>query len=165
MRLAVSGSIAIAASLLTMPAQAETLALATAPGFAPAFHAVQGNMTIDEHVPRGETVKAWSRMITVQRFAGLGKIPSPGFIAEFAKRYMAACPRSRTSAVVMGLEGGVRIDCPRAAATGQPETVLARAINGPRDMHVVQVSYRTGLLMPKDAQWARQYLGSARVFP
>jgi hypothetical protein len=155
--------LAVAAAALASPAAAEKLALPPAPGFIAGHHATQGRLTIDEYVPRGESVQRWTRMITVQRISGLGNVPAPQFVAEIAKRYVAGCRGKATGlAVPFGAAAGARLDCPRNPMTGAPETLFIRAIPGGGDMFCVQIAFR-GIPMPRETQWARDYLGRVRL--
>lgn len=156
-------ALALAAAALASPAAAEKLALPPAPGFVAGYHASQGNLTVDEYIPRGESVQRWTRMITVQRIAGFGRVPPPQFVAEIAKRYVAGCKGATGMAVPFGTAAaGARLDCPRNPMTGAPETVFIRAIPGGGDMLSVQIAFK-GIPMPRETQWARDYLGRVRL--
>lgn len=103
---------------------------------------------IEEYVQRGETAERWTRMLTVQRFAGV--IARGGTVDEWQRNFAAsgaaACP---------GLEIGriarfgarrpqlqFRAVCPRNPATGQVEVMFVQAVTGDADLHVVQIAFR-----------------------
>jgi hypothetical protein len=155
---------ALSAGILVAPANAQHLTMPAPPGFVLAYNASQGRNLVREFVPQGQTVDNYATMISSHRMAGLGRVPSPQFIAEWAKRYIARCPRSTAVAVPLGSAGGIRVDCLHHPATGRPETVIARAINAGPDMFLVFVTFRF-MPMPHDTQWARDLLGKIAVSP
>lgn len=151
------------AALAAAPALAEQIMAPPTPNFVVGYNAQNAEMQMVELVPKGQTVQAWTTMITTQRMIGM-KAPAATFLAEFSKKMSAACPRGGATAVPMGSSTGLRYDCRMNPATGKMETTFVRAINGANDLYVVQVAYRT-LAMPKEAGWAREYLGNVRLMP
>ncbi|WCT75286.1 hypothetical protein PQ455_08735 [Sphingomonas naphthae] len=148
---------------LAAPALAERIMAPPTPNFVVGYNASNAQMQMVELVPKGQTVQAWTTMITTQRMIGM-KVPAATFLTELSKKLSAACPKGSATAVPMGGSAGLRYDCRMNTATGKMETTFARAINGPNDLYVVQVAYRS-LAMPKEAGWAREYLGNVRLMP
>lgn len=145
------------------PAAAQRLTMPSPPGFVLGYEGRQGANLVREFVPRGETVKNYRRMISSHRLAGMGRVPGPTFVANWAKAYIARCPGATAAAVPFGrTAAGIRIDCRRHPATGRPDTVIARAINAGPDMFLVFVTFRY-LPQPREAQWARDQLGAIAV--
>jgi hypothetical protein len=133
------------------------------PGFVPGYSARQGRQTLVELVPKGQTVKNFTRMITLQTAPVPRGMTEQNYIAAFAKGYIARCPRAKAIVVPMtNRAAGVRIDCPRHPATGQSETVFARAIAMPPEMAIVHYTSKA-FVLPKEAGWAREYLGRVAV--
>jgi hypothetical protein len=129
---------------------AERIYVPGEPGFVMGYQAANAEQSIQEWVPSGETVEAWTRMLTFQRFTGLvqrGR-PGPALLEWIAGRIAAACPGARSSAVtrsiVLGRESAMLVTrCPLNPATGKPETTFYRAITAASDVHVAQVAFRS----------------------
>ncbi len=156
---------AIAALPVALPAQVpdRQVFLPPAPGFVPGYSAKQGRQSIIEFVPKGETVKKFTRMITLQTLPAPRGMTDAQFLAGFTKTYLSRCPRAKAIVVPMaGKQAGVRIDCPRHPATGQPETVFARTIAIAPEMAIVQYTSKA-FVLPKEAGWARDFLGRVTV--
>ena len=77
--------------LLAMAAPAaERMVLPVAPGFVVVHRETAQTGSIEERVPRGETINKWSRMITLLR---LNTSSSPEtYLADFGNRVSGACP-------------------------------------------------------------------------
>ena len=141
----------------------ETVALPDLPGLELGFEEARGGSYIREWVPRGETVQAWTRMVTLQRFAGFfangGTLQS--WAAAATSGIPASCPAARLDGPHFRAgEVELRLDCPRSRATGQPETLIMRAMAGRRDLHVVQAAMRR-TPSPADLVWARGVVAGA----
>ena len=146
-------------AVLAGPAAAASVSLPVPPGYVPKYsHESHGQMIV-EFTPRNESVTHWTHMITLVSAPGQGRIPPPAYVAEFAKRYVAGCPGATASAVPMGREAGVRIDCARSG-----ETVFARALSAGAAMQLVQVAIK-GLVLPREAAAARSFLGAVALKP
>jgi hypothetical protein len=154
---------------LTLPGMAlaaaaggERIVAPALPGFVVGYTASDATRSIKEEVPKGETVQAWTRMVTTQRFGGLAAKVTP---AVYAKNIVAgipqACPGAAVSPVAALTVAGrpaarFQVDCPRNAQ-GQAETFILLAIAGKADMHVKQVAFR-GRKTAADLTWARTFL-------
>lgn len=134
------------------------------PGFVVGHSLARGGSSIEERVPQGETVHKWSRMVTVQRFAGvaLNMAPAP-YLQNIADNLLPrSCPGARASevrtfAVAARPAAQMRVTCPLNPQTGLPETFYMRAIAGAQDLHVAQVAFRS-VPSKADAQWAEKHL-------
>jgi hypothetical protein len=150
------------------PAAQERLVAPALPGFVVGYTAANAQQSIREEIPRGETVEAWSRMITTQRFVGTARAATP---EVYARNTMAgiprACPGARVSPVTgLRISGRAaaqfQVDCPRSAG-GRPETFILLAIAGPSgDMHVKQVAWRGGTT-PQGLAWGRNFLAGVAL--
>lgn len=148
---------------------AEWVGQAPLPGLVIAYHrAGQGSLII-ERLPRGETVRRWTRMVTNQRFAG--EIAAGGTVdrwhAGFIRNLSRSCPGFRASVPArLRIEGRPALEmrgvCPRNPATGQPETFFLRAIAGRTDLHLAQIAFHS---VPSAAEtaWARGHLASVTL--
>jgi hypothetical protein len=145
------------------PAGQERLAAPALPGFVVGHTAANGQQSIREEIPRGETVQAWSRMVTTQRFAGVARKANPEtYVRNTLAGLPGACPGARISpvsslSVSTRAAARVMVDCPRSAG-GSPEFFILLAIAGPSgDMHVKQVAWRSKPTR-QDLWWASNYM-------
>lgn len=154
--------------LAAAPASEESLTAPPLPGFVVGYSAANAEQSIREEVPQGETVQAWTRMITTQKFAGVAERLTPadylGIVAEALPR---SCPGGKTTPVgtltVLGRSAArIRADCPLLAATGKPETFFMLAIAGASDMHVKQVAFRR-LPSRADEAFVAEFLSGVRL--
>jgi hypothetical protein len=150
------------------PAQPKDEWLGQAPlaGFAVGYRAAENGSAIVEWVPQGETVDHWTRMVTVQRFAGIGA-RLRFWVDTFPPNLARSCPGAVVSRPVYSeslgrQQAAFRVDCPRNPETGQPETFLLRAIAGAADLHSLQVAYRH-VPSAQEIEWAERQLASARL--
>ena len=164
MRLAAIGltALTLAAGDVAAAQSAEHLAAPALPGFVVGYSAGNAQQTIREEVPRGETVEAWTRMVTTQRFTGLAQRTTP---AAYAQSVLAplprACPGAGISPVANLIVAGrptarFQVDCPHSAG-GRPESFILLAIAGRSDIHVKQAAWRGGTT-PATLSWGRQFI-------
>lgn len=156
------------AALAAAPA-GERLMAATPTGFVSAFSAQQGQMTIEERIPRGETVEHWSRMITVQRFAGIAQLGSRHLLERIADGLKQACPDGAATPIGDSVIDGrtvstMRADCPLNPQTGKPETFFAKVFTGATDLYSVQFAFRS-TPGAADIAAAQAYLSSVALCP
>lgn len=163
-----SVSIAFAALLAwAAPALAKDGALSAAalPGFVLGHEANTATIDFAEWVPQGETVQAWTQMVTMIRLDKFGTSPQQ-FNQQMKDLMTKACPGATISedrlAEVDGRPAArFRADCPRNPVTGKPEVLFHLAIAGPSDLHIRQVAFR---YQPSadDVRWADEILSSTR---
>lgn len=141
---------------------AEHLAAPALPGFVVGYSAGNAQQSIREEIPQSETVEAWTRMVTTQRFTGLAQRTTP---AAYAQTVLAPLPRACPGAAIspvanLTISGrpAVRfqVDCPRSAG-GRPESFILLAVAGRSDMHVKQAAWRGGTT-PAMLNWGRQFI-------
>lgn len=126
-----------------------------------------GGASIEERVPRGETVEDWTRMITIQRFPNPAGLSGEELLRRMAEGLVGSCPGGRFSTIAATTidsrpASAMRGDCPRNPATGKPETLFARATAIAGFLHIAQVAFRrvpTGT----DAGWAERILSGLRL--
>ena len=104
-----------AAALMLLPAVAlaapaqrggEIVSFGTPPaGFEIGYRTSQGEQTIVELVPRGQTVQNWERMVTLQTFAGNAQSVSD-FRRAVSDGWRSACPGGNTINLSEGQENG-----------------------------------------------------------
>lgn len=122
-------------------------------GFAAVFENAKENFYIREAVPRGETAKAWTQMITVTGAKGLAGAPnySPqGHAGRIADGFKKACPGSFAARGIgamkfgdqeafVALAGCGTVD---TGAGGHGETALIVAVKGDADGYTIQWAER-----------------------
>lgn len=165
----VSTALALTIFMASAAPAKERLVFPPEPGFILGFDKANAAQSIQEWVPKGETVERWSRMLTFQRFMGTiqrGQTPA-GLLEWISGQIKVICPGAQVSAVTpaegFGRTGArLKSHCPLNSATGKPETTFYRAFAGPTDMHVAQVAFRS---VPNAAgeAWARTYLDKVLV--
>lgn len=141
------------------------LSAAALPGFVLGYENNDAAMDFAEWVPKGETVQAWTRMVTMIRLEGLRVTPQQ-FNQMMTDGLTKSCPGATISDVSTADIGGrpaarFRGDCPRNPATGKPEVLFHLAIAGQNDLHIRQVAFR---YQPgaDDVRWADGVIGSTR---
>ena len=156
-------ALAAAGTALAAPV-IERLASPTLSGFVVGYTAGDLTRSIREEVPKGETVEAWTRMVTTQWFAGLTARATP---VEFAENIRAGLSRSCSGAAVTPVtalkvagRSAIRFDadCPNNGK-GQRERFMLLAVAGSRDMHVKQVAFR-GAASSQELAWAKAFLAA-----
>ena len=161
---------AIMAAMAAFPAAAQTsggehIGQAPLPGFVLAHRVEGGGSLIEERIPQGETVEAWTRMVTVQRFAGASqRLRASDLLANIQNGLRTSCPEATTTAIsgetISGRRAArMRADCPLLAQTGLPETFVILVIEGSSDLHVAQVAFRR-VPTAADLAWADRHLAS-----
>ena len=145
---------------------AETVGQAPLAGFVVGHRLERAGNLIEERVPAGENVNAWTRMVTVQRFAGIAsRVSAVAYLENLRTNLLPqGCPGAvalpARAVTVSGRRAArLRADCPRNPATGLPETFLMLAIEGASDLHVAQVALRR-VPSAADIAWAERQLAS-----
>jgi len=151
MRMPLMGLAAVAALMSSTPVlaqlQDENLLAGVPEGFEVGYQASQNGMVIAEFVPKGETVEAWSRMITVQVFRGLPNADGDQLASNMQQGWETACAGSDVGRADAGTVNGYEwvawhFSCPLNPETSLPETMWLRAISGADALYVVQYAYR-----------------------
>lgn len=153
---------------IAQPVAREDLVAPALPGFVVGHEVGNERGGIREEIPRGETVQAWTRMVTTQRFTGLARIKPPTvYVRDSLAGLPAACPGARVSPIVAlrvsaAPAARVQVDCPRSAG-GRPETFILLAVAGPSGtMHVKQVAWRGGTT-PQGLAWGQSFLAGVAL--
>ena len=103
-------------------------------------------------------------MFTTQWFAGLtARITAVDFTRLMARNISGACPGTRvTTPHELAISGRsaaqIQANCPRLAATGNPETVMMLVVAGEQDIMVRQASVRS-VPAADDLEWSEAVLG------
>lgn len=145
----------------------ENLLTELPPGFKVDYQAEQGNQTITEMVPDGETVEDWSTMITVQVYLGQNNITPTQAQDTLTNDWFNACENSETYPVADGAENGYdfvlwQLYCPLNPSTQKVEYTYMKAIAGNDSFYLVQVAFRYEPTEVDVTQWMR-YLKEVQV--
>lgn len=102
---------------------------------------------LQEYVPGGESVSAWSLMMTVREFPRLAGADPAAFHANLIQGLLAACPGAQHAEVTATVERGAPVHillagCPVSPVTGGEEWFLSKAIGGQGALYNVQGAWR-----------------------
>ena len=135
------------------PVFGQLVRISTPAKFVAAFENTEENFYIREAVPRGETVNAWTQMITVTGSKGMATVAnfSPQKLAaSIAFGFKKACPESFAvkdlgetkfggQDAYMAVASCGKVD---ASADGHSETALIAAVQGAADAYTIQWAER-----------------------
>ncbi len=124
----------------------ENLLVVIPGGYELAYNQKTDQGEINEFVPKGETVEAWSEMITIQLLPA--RNDNATFYATFDSLAKQACTDGSTHVVATTTENGYPIKvfqlmCPTNLQTGMGEVTFIKTIEGNDKFYVVQKAWRT----------------------
>lgn len=136
-------------------------------GYKVDFQTRQGNMLLTEMVPRAQTVKNWTEMLTTQIFLGMKNATPEQFQTQMEKSWLVACKDGSVTSITKGEENGYafsiwRQTCPLNQSTGKPEVTFFKAIKGNDSFYLVQKAFKFEPSKEQVVQWMR-YFGSVMV--
>ena len=137
------------------PIYSQLLMLTLPSPFVPAFENSKDGGYIQEMVLKGETVNAWSQMITVTGAKGLAANPNltpQQFLLMIGDGFRKACPETFSGSLLGDFKVGrhdafaLFASCGSLASGGKPysESALMIAIKGQADYYSVQWAERAG---------------------
>ncbi|MEA2951809.1 MAG: hypothetical protein QOJ96_1329 [Alphaproteobacteria bacterium] len=165
-----------AAFTVMSPIYGQLVRFSTPSNFVAAFENVNGGSYIREAVLKGETVKAWTQMITVtgaKGVAGNPKVTPQSFAVSMAAGFKKACPDTFAvepfGAVKLGDQDGfvAVVGCGRIETTADKhgETALIIAVKGSADYYTIQWAERAPSSADKpaidEAKW-KERLGKLK---
>jgi hypothetical protein len=147
--------------------EAENLLTGLPEGFELGSQVREGVMDMSEFVPVGETVRDWTRLITIQVFKGEGDAPIQLFAESLQQGWNSACADASNARLAEGFVNGYpyadwRFICPLSPHTDKPEAMWMRAVSGNDAFYVVQYAYRVAPTPEREAE-ARTYLEGVSV--
>jgi hypothetical protein len=143
----VSAGIAFLIAVCTAHAN-EFLLHAAPQDYKVAFQTRKGNLQHVEMIPRSESLKNWSEMLTTQIFFGGVPQGTPVRFYEWvAERWRASCPTATAQLIRHGTEKGYpfafwMLTCESLPATSKPENTWFKAIQGRDSFYLVQKAWR-----------------------
>ncbi len=167
LRLFIAISLTLLAALSLAPPslafENENLLVAVPKGYKPDYNAKSARGIITEMVPQGESVKAWTEMLTVQIF--FRSKPGPeGFRDRIAQGWIKSCTGASAHKLAQGKENGYplavfMLACPRNPQTGKPEWTWFKAIQGNDSLYVVQKAFKFEPARLQIVEWMRYLKG------
>lgn len=161
----------LAILLFSVPAHAqlknENLLVTMPDGYIVGFQDKNANQQMTEMVPRGQSVKDWTDMVTVQIFFNMTNVTPEAYKQRLEKLWVENCKGAQSSPIGQGEERGLPVIvwlqvCPRNKDTGKSEVTLLKAIAGKDSFYVVQKAFRFQPDKPQVEQWSR-YLRNVSV--
>jgi hypothetical protein len=145
----------------------ENLLVAVPDGYVTGFQDRNARQQMTEMVPRGQSVKDWTDMVTVQIFSNMTNVTPAAYKQRLEKLWAGACSGAQSSPIGQGEERGYPVIvwlqvCPLNKETGKPEVTLLKAIAGRDSFYVVQKAFRFRPDKPQVEQWSR-YLRNVSV--
>lgn len=136
-------------------------------GFKVDYQAEQGNQTITEMVPEGESVEDWTTMVTVQVYLGETNIAPIQAQETLTNDWFNACENSASYPVADGAENGYnfilwQLFCPLNPSTQKVEYTFMKAMQGNDSFYLVQVAFRHEPSDDEITQWMG-YLKEVKV--
>jgi hypothetical protein len=156
--LVVAASIALGGAAHAL--EAENLLITKPKSYTVGYQKKSDAQMMSEWVPQGETVEAWTEMVTVQIFFKLRDVTPATYRKRMEKSWGDACPGSQVMDVKQGDENGYptmtwALRCPSNAKTGKPEFTWMKAIQGKDSFYLVQKAYKFAPSTEQVASWAR----------
>ncbi|HUL47576.1 MAG TPA: hypothetical protein VLV25_10800 [Steroidobacteraceae bacterium] len=142
-----------AAARVITPVFHRLVAFTLPPPFKMSFERTTGNIYVREHVPAGETVDEWTRMISLSGVQGLSynaDATLQAYLQALARGFQRHCPETYV-ALDLGPQPLVKepsfatvASCGRVSSGGKAhsETSVMLAIKGPDDFYVLQWTER-----------------------
>jgi hypothetical protein len=102
---------------------------------------------IQEYIPGGESVQAWSQMMTVRIFHDMAGASPLAFHNNLVNVVLEACPSATAQEIAGGQEQGTAfhlmlVSCPQSPATGGEEWFMSKAMGGRDALYNVQGAWR-----------------------
>ncbi|NWG26337.1 MAG: hypothetical protein HXY30_18290 [Pseudorhodoplanes sp.] len=160
--------ILLAILLFSAPAHAqlknENLLVTLPEGYIVGFQDRNARQQMTEMVPRGQTVKDWTEMVTVQIFFGLTNVTPEAYKQRLETLWAENCKGAQSNPVGQGNERGYPVTiwiafCPLNKETGKPELTMLMAIGGRDSFYLVQKAFRFKPDKSQIEQWSRYMRG------
>jgi len=103
-----------------------------------------------EFIPKGQTVKNWTQMITTTIFHRNINLSAQDFVKRMQNLWSSDCPNSYTKLLPHGKENGysyalIMLYCPKSKVTHKEEITWLKAIKGNDSFYVVQKAFTYNL--------------------
>jgi hypothetical protein len=139
--------LAASAASAAGPAGGEQLYVMPPKGWDVAYHDQKGNVDVTEVLPPGQTLKAWTEMLTVQMTAGKPVKSPQDVLKDQLDLVKGACEDIGAGQTSLGVENGYEtgmraIACPKSKQWADGELSLYKVIVGAERTYVVWRSWR-----------------------
>lgn len=140
--------------------EAENLLITKPKSYTVGYQKKSDTQMMSEWVPQGESVEAWTEMVTVQIFFNMRDVSPAAYRKRMEKLWGDACLGSQVMNVKQGDENSYptmtwALRCPNNAKTGKPEFTWMKAIQGKDSFYLVQKAYKFEPSTEQVASWAR----------
>ncbi len=148
-----------------MAASSEQVLMPRFDGYVKAFEASDPQTgDITEYVPKGQTVEAWTDMITVNIAPNSASVSPREFLGIMEAGWRGACSDTQANWLREGQEHGrpmavLMLSCPLNPATGKPETSWIKGIQGQEGFYTVQKAFRTEVKEVDVVTWVKWLTG------
>lgn len=145
--LALPGLAAADATTQVAPVFGQVVLFPLPDGFVPAWEQANADGYVNESVPQGETVEAWSQMVTLTGSRGLWGADPRAIVESVAAGYAAACPGSFASdelgaPAVPGARATAAAWLACGDAGGRSEAMVILVMTGAQDAYTLQWAAR-----------------------
>jgi hypothetical protein len=140
-------------------------------GWTVAYHDAKGNVDVTELLPPGQTLKAWTQMLTVQLVSGHADKSPQDVLKAQVEVVKNACEDIGAGQVNLAVENGYEtalraIACPKTKQWGDGELSLYKAIVGKDRTYLVWRSWRGPAFdkanLPVPAETTQEWLAFMR---
>lgn len=166
----VSTAAAVLAPCVNAPAQqgqfptpyvGENLLVKVPDGYKIDYRAKSAKASITEMVPKDESVKNWTELVTVQIFYGMKASPAQ-FKSRLENAWSQSCPGAASQQIAEMVENGYPevvwlSTCPRNPQTGKLEWTWFKAIAGNDSFYVIQKAFRFKPSEDQVVQWMKYF--------
>ena len=147
--------------------QNENLLVGLPKGYKLAYQTRVKNMKLTEMIPKSQSLKSWSEMLTVQVFLRDKKLTPVKFFQLIGSVHKKSCRDSRATLIKKGFEDGYAFSffflvCPLNPKTGKPEYTWFKTIRGHDSFYVVQKAWKKSPGKASIIKWSK-YLRSVSV--
>ena len=138
----------------------ENLLVGMPAGYKVAYQTRVKNMKLTEMIPKTQSLKNWSEMVTVQIFLNDKKLSPEDFFNSMRANHAKACKRSRATLIRKGIENGYAFSffflvCPLNAKTKKPEYTWVKTIRGNDSFYVVQKAWKKAPGKSSIVKWTK----------
>ena len=142
----------------------ENLLVAMPDGYIVGFQDKNAKQQMTEMVPRGQSVKDWTDMVTVQIFFRMTDVTPEAYKQRLEKLWAENCKGAQSNPVGQGNERGLPVTvwiafCPLNKETGKLELTMLKAIGGKDSFYLVQKAFRFKPDKAQIEQWSRYLRG------
>lgn len=157
--------LAAAAAPAAAQIDGEHLAAPADPALLPGVVRQSRGAFMSESVPRDESLEAWNRMVTIERFPWRPGMSPEAVTERLGAAFASVCSNTTVMPVRVSMVAGrqaadMRVDCLLNPQTGKPETMIGRAILGDEALHMIQVAFRH-VPTPAENAWAEKTIAGS----